>query len=320
MPEQKQQKNYMGFFTVLFAFLLVVSVGFVVFKSFSSSVSVIQEQGEDLVNTVLSTGPLQELEQDPETERVNILFLGISGEGYIAGHLTDSIIVASLTKQQDAESKNVLFSIPRDLWVKSNDSFDKINALYQYGGGTATPDHTKAKIIKQKVQEVTGLNIHYTVVMNLMATQNIVSVLGSVTIDGQEYSADQINLYVRERNATSTDFDRMERQQKLLVALLGSMKEYDYSESSGTVLQLLDVLTTDVSTDISVGEYYNFFQLISSVSPHTVSVYSLTPATGLIQQAYQTKNGAQVWTVVPTQGVEQYEEVHKFINDVIIEM
>ena len=318
MPEQNQQKNYTRFFTALFVVLLVISVSFVVFKSFSSSIKVLEEQGgESFVDTVLSTGPLQGLEQDAETERINILFLGISGEGYIAGHLTDSIIVASLTEQQDNKSKNLLFSIPRDLWVKSNNSFDKINALYQYGGGTPTPDHTKAEVIKQEVERITGLDIHYTVVVNLVAIQKVVAILGSVTIDGQEYSADQINLYVRERNATSTDFDRMERQQKLLIALLESAKQYNYSDSSEKVLQLLSILATDVSTDVGIGEYYNFSQLIGTVEPHTVSVHSLTPATGLVEQTYQTKNGLRVWTVAPTRGVGQYQEIQKFIHEAI---
>ena len=160
-------------------------------------------------------------------------------------------------------------------------------------------------------------DIHYTIVINLTAIQKITSVLGSITIDGQEYDADQINLYVRERNATKTDFDRIERQQKLLVALLKSVQEYNYSESSEKVIQLWGILASDMSTDVGIGEYYNFFQLISSIDSDAVSVYSLTPATGLVQPGYQTRNGLRVWTVVPTQGVEQYELIQKFIHDAI---
>ena len=317
MPQQNQQKNYARFFGVLFVVLLVVGVSVVLIQSLSPSIPVLEEQGKELADTVLSTGPLQELEQDAITNRINILFLGISGEGYIAGHLTDSIIVASLAEQQDSERKNILFSVSRDLWVQTNNTFSKINELYQYGGGTATPDYTKAEVIKQKVQRITGLDIHYTIVVNLAAIQKITSVLGSITIDGQEYNADQIGLYVRERDQVKTDFDRMQRQQKTLVSLLESVKGYNYLESSEKVIQLLEILASDVSTDLSIDEYYNFFRLINSIDPSAVATYSFTPATGLVQQEYQTQNGARVWTVVPTQGVEQYESIQQFIQNAI---
>ena len=133
MPQQNQQKKYTRLFGVVLVILLIVSVCFVVFQMFSSSIDVFEEQGDDFVDTVLSTGPLQELEQDATTQRINILFLGISGDGYIAGHLTDSIIVASLIEQQNSESKNIPFSIPRDLWVRTNNTSGKINELYRYG-------------------------------------------------------------------------------------------------------------------------------------------------------------------------------------------
>ena len=312
MPN-KQQRDYARLFMILFTVLLIALLSFVLLKAFSQPVAILQEQGEKAVESIFS----EELKQDSESSRVNMLFLGISGEGYIAGELTDSIIVASLTETNE---QNVLVSIPRDLWVQTSASFDKINSLYKDGGGTTTPDYTKTELVKQKVQNITGLNIHYTAVVNLQAIQKVIDLVGDIHIDGQPYNAEQVEQYIRERNKTHTDFDRIHRQQRVLLALLEKLKQYNYTESLENVLALVGVLTTDISTDISFSEYLNFFQLLSSIDSEAAQLYSLSPATGLVKQEYQTRDGLRVWALVPTQGIEQYESIQTFIHDAINEV
>src|SRR3990167_2279007 len=101
---------------------------------------------------------------------INVLLLGVSGQNYISGDLTDTIILANVGL---TNKKISLISIPRDLWVKTNDgSNKKINELYKLSGGTKKPTVEYIGQIKQKITEITGQEIQYTAVIDLDGIKN----------------------------------------------------------------------------------------------------------------------------------------------------
>jgi LCP family protein required for cell wall assembly len=177
------------------------------------------------------------------TNRVTILVMGIdrrAGEDE-KGYLTDSIMVITIDPQTRTAA---LLSIPRDLWVEIPDGYglDTINTAnrtgdyYNYpGGGPALATKT--------VEHNLGINIDYYVRLDFTAFETFIDTIGGVDIvnkadiDDPQYpdgsygfepfqlSAGPHHLnghdalrYARTRHG-STDIDRAERQQEVVMAV-----------------------------------------------------------------------------------------------------
>ena len=102
-------------------------------------------------------------------EPIQVLLMGVSTDN--GGKLTDTIIVGTYDPKTQKAS---LLSIPRDTFVGKNaqtgTGMDKINALYQ-----KSPEKTL-----EKVNELTGLNIKYYMVIDNQALIKLVDVIGGV--------------------------------------------------------------------------------------------------------------------------------------------
>ena len=102
-------------------------------------------------------------------EPIQVLLMGVSTDN--GGKLTDTIIVGTYDPKTQKAS---LLSIPRDTFVGKNPQtgtgMDKINALYQ-----KSPQKTL-----EKVNEITGLNIKYYMVIDNQALIKLVDVIGGV--------------------------------------------------------------------------------------------------------------------------------------------
>lgn len=107
-----------------------------------------------------------------DSGRTNILILGVPGPDHDGPNLTDTMIVASV-----ATSSATLISVPRDIYLDSIQS--KINATYETGltrgAGLVLP--------KEAVSQVTGLPIHYAVVVDFSVFEKIVDLVGGVDIN-----------------------------------------------------------------------------------------------------------------------------------------
>ncbi len=111
-----------------------------------------------------------------ENKRLNILLLGVGGENHDGPNLTDTIIVASISPQND---KVTLISLPRDFWVP--DLRAKINTAYTYGeekkeGGGIT-------LIQAVIEKITGLPIDYTLKIDFSGFVKAVDLLGGLEVE-----------------------------------------------------------------------------------------------------------------------------------------
>ncbi len=121
-----------------------------------------------------------------EEGRINILLLGMRGEGVEGGGLlADTIMVLSIhpSNGEGDASKASLISIPRDLYVKvpGRDEQRKINAVYALG---EEREYHKGGIedMRTIVGEVTGLDIPYAVTINFKGFVDLVDAMGGVTV------------------------------------------------------------------------------------------------------------------------------------------
>ena len=104
--------------------------------------------------------------------RTNILILGSDrrklGNGNESPLLTDTILVASIG---NVDNDIVMISLPRDLWI--NDYYSKINAVYAVQG---------MDTLKEVVENVMGVPIHYHVLVTFELFEKAVDIISGVDV------------------------------------------------------------------------------------------------------------------------------------------
>lgn len=166
--QEKKQLNKKGKkkFRVLKIFLLIIIIlilaigGFVVYSGYKNGWGL-----SNMIATVVG--------HDQETlknlDELRVLVLGVSTD--TSAVLTDTIMVASYNPKTQKAS---LLSIPRDTFVGKSEatanSYNKINALYQ----------TSTDKILSAVNDLTGLDLQYYVVVDTEALIKLVDTIGGV--------------------------------------------------------------------------------------------------------------------------------------------
>jgi LCP family protein required for cell wall assembly len=168
---------------------------------------------------------------------------------------SDAIMVVHLSA--DGKEAQVV-SIPRDSWVPVEGyGPSKINAAFSYGG---------PGLLARTVEDVAGIRLDHVLAVDIEGFKDITDTLGGVGVDldaplrvnpggetlGPGYArldGDAAITYVRERkNLPRGDFDRVQRQQNLVRAMLSEASQW------GTLLNPLSLeeLVGDVSRHLAV--------------------------------------------------------------------
>lgn len=213
---------------------------------------------------------------EKEPNRLDILILGMRGEddedAKLAGALlTDTVMVFShdqITKQSS------LISIPRDLYVKTGNTKNKINAVYEYG----LLRKEGIGYVKKLISQITGVYMDNIIVADFSAFEKLVDQLGGINItlakpfreENQwgyvfELPAGENHLdgknalyYVRSRYSTS-DFDRAYRQQQILFAIKHKMTQLNLMSDPIKTLSVINTLSQNIQTDVNI---WNIKELI----------------------------------------------------------
>ena len=275
---------------------------------------------KDVFSGILSrfeeTGESVSLSAEAETvltedQTFDVLILGTNGS------LTDTIMVASVNKEK---KKITLFSIPRDLYINGR----RINAYYSYYG---------VDQLEKQVTEVTGLTMDRYVQIDLAGFVSVVDILGGLDIyvddaiyDGLYpngnggYSAYSIEVgqhhldgaealkYARSRESTS-DFDRAERQQKILAALRTKLVQLDSVMEMKQLTQLFVTALENTKTDMDiidiVGYYYDYQGYDLSTG------FVLTSGNYL----YSMINQSGAYILLPREG--NFSQIHDVISQLV---
>jgi polyisoprenyl-teichoic acid--peptidoglycan teichoic acid transferase len=223
------------------------------------------ELGTTDVTKIVDQTPKQVYENP---KALNILLLGLDTRNpkQFDGGRTDSIIVVTL----DTVNKKIkLTSIMRDtlLAVPGHD-LNRINTVYGFCGPT---------VAMQTVQKYFGVKIDYYAVVNFWAVANIIDALGGVDVEvksaelanlnrqldeinkyntdtdsphvkkagQQKLNGKQAVAYMRIRHVGDADFERTERQRKVLQAIAN--KDLSLSDILGMVNMLPDNVRTNAT-------------------------------------------------------------------------
>ena len=175
------------------------------------------------------------------------------------GERSDSIMILSVNPNND---KTVMISIPRDTRTEivGNDSVEKINHAYAYGG---------PQMARDSIENLMNVPIDHYVSINMDGLKDLIDIVGGVTVvsnstfevkgnsyvEGLPYDMDgeEALAFTRSRyqEGSGGDFGRQERQQ-LVVEALG-----DKLLSAGSITRInsiLDTLGHNVKTDLTMAD------------------------------------------------------------------
>ncbi len=261
-----------------------------------------QQSGSSGTATLLGAPHADELSiraytPSPAQESLTVLVLGMDQrpeESFPAR--TDAIIVA----RAEPDTRRVaLLSLPRDLIVPIvGVGSDRINAAYVYGelnphlgGGTA--------VARQTVSDLLGIPIDHVVLVNFEGFMGAIDSIGGVTIDVQaelydpqyptmnygytvahflpgEQHMDGATalMYSRVRHMDS-DFERMRRQQQVVVAMLQQLREQHAVRQLRTIATLTTALRDYIQTDVPQDRMIDLAWAFRDMNPESIERYTL---------------------------------------------
>ncbi|MGI6189493.1 MAG: LCP family protein [Caldicoprobacteraceae bacterium] len=207
--------------------------------------------------------PVEEYRFDEK--RLNLLLLGLdaSVERYevMRAFRTDTIILISI----DFENQEVyMISIPRDSYVKipGRKNRDRINSAFVWGGGFDGGGFERT--IETVSDFLGGVPIHYYAAVDMNVFKEIIDIMGGVMFDVdvpvkmagrelktglQRLNGQQVLDYCRNRRSPRGDIDRIERQQKMVLAIFDQLKT---TEQLLKVGQYYQAISGKVYTNLNV--------------------------------------------------------------------
>src|ERR1700683_1684773 len=269
--------------------------------------------------------------------RVNILVLGIGGEGHAGPDLSDTMMVWSI----DPQTKDAaMLSIPRDLYVQiPGHGYGKINSANALGG---------PQLAEQVVENVIGVPINYYVVIDFSGFKQAVDAVGGIDFDvptalndpyfpcddgtrdandfcpihfaaGMQYmDGEQALEYSRSRENTSA-LARAARQQQVLVALRARALSASTLTNPVKLTELIDAVGDHLKTDLQLGDLERLAVLAKEVDPTRVTqnVISAHPPNALLNVGYLIPGAGSI--ELPKAGEFNYSAIQDFVQNIFVD-
>ncbi|WMJ78069.1 LCP family protein [Sedimentibacter sp. MB35-C1] len=215
---------------------------------------------------------------------VNILLIGQDKRPGEERARSDSMIIASLNKKSDSIK---LISLMRDMYIEIPGYEDnKINASYAFGG---------MDLLTETVEENFDIGIDGCIEVDFSGFEKIIDKIGGVDIELNEDEAyylsrsQELNLttginsltgdvalnYARIRYVGNDDYERTERQRKVLVAVFEKLKNSDIK----TLLELSDDILPLVTTNLTSSQILSLVTRVIVMDASGIESYRI-PADG----------------------------------------
>ncbi len=282
----------------------------------------------------------------PENSPINILFLGIVGEGSRGAFLTDTIFVASIIPSKKQIS---MISLPRDLWVKipSGSTGVKINSLYELENkGKRFSKADSYELIKEKMEDITGLPMDYIVILDLKGFEKLIDALGGIDIWLEKDIIDPslvnphnpseifhlsagwrhldgalVIKFIRTRYAPNGDFYRIKHQQQIIAALKDKLTKLADIWNLITWLKIWQSLSGHIITNLDFNTIWQIFPVVKDISSSQIQYLSITnkPPDELLMTStiYDNLADKDIYILIPAKGFENYEEINNYIKEKI---
>lgn len=326
-PKRKLKKAVI----LVFSLIILGFVSFFGFKVYEAAKKIIGFNSSGGAPGILGILNPSELKGEG-SGRINILLLGIGGENWPGGQLTDTIIVVSI----DSKNKDVaMLSVPRDLYVKIPDNgSSKINTAHAYAEDRK--EGSGPEVIKETVSGALGIPIHYFVRVDFSGFKEIIDNLGGITVNVQEDLYDPLFpngdatgydpfyiekgvhemdgetalKYARSRQTTS-DFDRARRQQEILLAIKEKSLSLSTLLNPKKTSEMIDLLGDHIKTDIQVWEASKLAEISKDIEKdHVVTKVIDNGNNGLLVSSMIDG----MYVLVPKSG--DLEEIQSYVHSI----
>ena len=207
------------------------------------------------------------------SESLNILLIGVDEADASGNARSDAMI---LVNADPASAQVRMVSFLRDLYVPiPGHGSSRLNAAYAYGGEA---------LLKETLNENFGITVDRTATVHFSLLSELVNQLNGIELDLSEKERKELNsllpehemkvpeaglqrlngpqalCYTRIRKMDS-DFQRTERQQKVISAMLRRASELGYWDLLGLALKTLP----SIETDLGLGDITSLLPLVTKL-------------------------------------------------------
>lgn len=276
--------------------------------------------------------------------QINILLLGIGGEGHEGPYLTDTMILAQIRPDI---GQIALTSIPRDYLADLPNNFGqrKINSAFAEGFNRNKSYKDAGQWSMETVEKISGIKIPYFAVIDFSGFKEAVDLIGGVDIKVEKTFTDyeypdsnkgylppvtfeqglrhmngsealQFSRSRHGNNGEGSDFARSLRQQKIINAFKNKVLGLKLINDAGTINHLLGTFADHFHTNVGPGEMFRLYKIISENNINKLFSVSLDQETGLICSKILEENGA--WVLTPCEGKTQKDIEDFFKNSFTI--
>ncbi len=273
--------------------------------------------------------------------RINILLLGMGGDGHSGKYLTDTIMLASINPET---YQSAFLSIPRDLYVEIPNTgiHTKINAVYAYELRNEAKNSGQSMFkLKQLIKEITGQEVDYYIALDFEGFKKIIDELGGINIEVEEdiydsrypgpnysYETFEINKgfhhldgkvalkYSRVRHTAGGDFGRARRQQQVLAAAKKKAFSVQGFANPMHLNSLIEILGQHLRTDIHFVEIPSFVDLARNINIYqtTNKVLDAWSEDSLLASSHTPLGGVMAYTLIPR--AKNYSQIHELAENI----
>jgi len=227
-------------------------------------------------------------------DRINILLIGMGGEGHDGPNLTDTLIVIGI---RPSDNNVAMLSVPRDLLVPvTGHGWRKINSVNAYGE-MESPGRG-GELIRTTMEGLLGIDIPYYVRIDFDGFRSVIDAIGGIDVfversfidynyptydhgvqkisydEGwQHLDGESALKFARSRhgnNGEGNDFARSKRQQKVLTALKDQLLSFKTFRSPSAIANTLSALQSNIITNLNIGEILRLARLATAIDRENI--------------------------------------------------
>ena len=285
-----------------------------------------------------------EIDKKIISQPINVAILGFTGAGNSGAYLTDTMIVAHI---DPAKNKIILISVPRDLIVvEENKTAIKLNGIFWLNNERNPKIFTQPNFtsIKQQLENITNLPIHYATIFDVETVRAIVNGLGGLNVYISEKVSDPsladstgtgnyFNLepgwryldgnmvvsLVRSRYAKDGDFFRIEHQQEVLTALGEKLKDLNLLTDASKLLKIKEGINGHFASDLNNNQLFTLATILAKVPKANwfFATLSFNEPNPLLYSSGVTTNTGYAYGLLPKTGVGNYTAIWDYISQLI---
>ncbi|WP_459129383.1 LCP family protein [Guggenheimella bovis] len=316
--QKKKTKTGKRVLQVLFTLVLLGLVGvsaiFAMLPELNSVEVPVDKEALGITENENLTQDEKEELSSKEKDVLNVLLIGVDGEGYDARR-SDVMMIMSINKV----TKDIkLTSLSRDtmVYLPKKGTYEKLTHAFAYDGPVGT---------LMTVNQNLDMNIENFVAFDYHALRKLVNAVGGVDVNVDKAEAKEMKhqgtkapglgdvvmdgqqalTYARIRHNTGDDPGRNERQREILKSVFERAKKKNLSE----LLEIAQRIVPSVQTSYTYGKMVEMLEYFETIK----SSATLSSGTFPVESEGKIYKGDKLWYVIPKTLKSNVETFHKDI-------